>query len=284
MINAVISGRGAGAKPQAMLGAKAQAIVWLLVPMLLWTTCVRAQAPLDELQEKAMKAAVDKVAPCVVQIETTGGTDIIDTGPRGQPIRKGVGPTTGLTVSADGYVISSAFNFANKPSLILVAIPGRKDRLPAKIVSTDHARFLTLLKVEATGLPVATATPRKEIKVGQWSLALGRTWAAADHPPSVSVGIISAVDRIWGRAVQTDAKVSPVNYGGPLVDIAGRVQGVLVPASPRGEDETAGYEWYDGGIGFAIPLEDIFATLPRMKENKELRRGLLGVTPKEGDI
>jgi S1-C subfamily serine protease/predicted esterase len=231
-----------------------------------------------------MKVAVEKVAPCVVQIETTGGTDIIDTGPRGQPIRKGVGPTTGLIVSPDGYIISSAFNFANKPSLILVAIPNRKERLPAKVISTDHARFLTLLKVEATGLPVPTATPRKEFKVGQWSLALGRTWSAVEHPPSVSVGIISAVDRIWGRAVQTDAKVSPVNYGGPLVDIVGQVQGVLVPASPRGEDETAGYEWYDSGIGFAIPLEDIFASLPRMKENKDLRRGLLGFTPKEGDI
>jgi S1-C subfamily serine protease/predicted esterase len=231
-----------------------------------------------------MKAALEKVAPSVVQIETTGGTDIIDTGPRGQPIRKGVGPTTGLIVSPDGYIISSAFNFANKPSFILVAIPNRKDRLPAKVISTDHARFLTLLKVEATGLPVPVATPRKEIKVGQWSLAMGRTWAAVDHPPSMSVGIISAVDRIWGRAVQTDAKVSPVNYGGPLVDITGRVQGVLVPASPRGEDETAGYEWYDSGIGFAIPLEDILASLPRMKEKKDLRRGLLGFAPKEGDI
>lgn len=244
-----------------------------------------AQPPaLDELQEKAMKAALEKVAPSMVQIETTGGTDVIDTGPRGQPIRHGVAPTTGVIVSPDGYLISSAFNFANKPSFILVAIPNRKERLPAKVVSTDHSRFLTLLKVEATGLPVPTATPRKEIKVGQWSLALGRTWAGIDHPPSMSLGIISAIDRIWGRAVQTDAKVSPVNYGGPLVDITGRVQGVLVPASPRGEDETAGYEWYDSGIGFAIPLEDIFASLPRMKESKDLRRGLLGILPKDGDI
>src|SRR6266849_3587785 len=266
-------------------GAKPQAIVCLIGLMLVANSEVRAQAPaLDELQEKAMKAALEKVAPSVVQIETTGGTDIIDTGPRGQPIRKGVGPTTGLIVSPDGYIISSAFNFANKTSLILVAVANRKERLPAKVISTDHARFLTLLKVEANGLSVPTATPRKEIKVGQWSLALGRTWAAADRPPSVSVGIISAIDRIWGRAVQTDAKVSPVNYGGPLVDISGRVQGVLVPASPRGEDETAGYEWYDSGIGFAIPLADIFASLPRMNEKQDLRRGLLGFTPKEGDI
>jgi S1-C subfamily serine protease/predicted esterase len=96
------------------------------------------------------------------------------------------------------------------------------------------------------------------------------------------------VDRIWGRAVQTDAKVSPANYGGPIVDLYGRVVGVLVPASPRGEDETAGFEWYDSGIGFAVPLEDINAALPRMKKGTEklpviLKRGMLGVTMKNQD-
>src|SRR5262249_23610783 len=123
-----------------------------------------------------------------------------------------------------------------------------------------------------------------EIQVGQWALALGRTWSNPDSPPSVSVGIISALERIWGKAVQTDAKVSPVNYGGPLVDIQGRVQGVLVPASPRGQDETAGIEWYDSGIGFAIPLEDINAVLPRLKQGQDLHRGLLGVTLQSQDI
>ena len=54
--------------------------------------------------------------------------------------------------------------------------------------------------------------------------------------------------------------------------------GVLVPASPRAEGETAGFEWYDSGIGFAVPLEDVFAALPRLKQGKDLKRGLLGIT------
>src|SRR5260370_42623760 len=100
--------------------------------MLASTAHLAAQSPaIDDLQEKAMKAALEKVAPSVVQIETTGGTDIIDTGPRGQPIRKGVGPTTGLIVSPDGYIVSSAFNFASKPSFLLVAIPNGTGRLHA---------------------------------------------------------------------------------------------------------------------------------------------------------
>src|SRR5262249_23824216 len=83
---------------------------------------------LADLQERAMKAAVLKVALSVVQIETTGGTDLVSTGtgPRAMQIRKGVGPTTGLIVSTDGYVISSAFNFVNKPTAIFVAVPGHK--------------------------------------------------------------------------------------------------------------------------------------------------------------
>jgi S1-C subfamily serine protease/predicted esterase len=256
-------------------------VVWLGIAC----SPVFAQSTTDDvetLQEKAIKAAVARVAPSIVQIETSGGADIIGTGP-GQ-VRKGTGPTTGLVVAADGYIISSAFNFANKPSAIFVAVPGQKERLVAKVIATDQTRMLTLLKVEASGFKVPTATPKKEIRVGQWSIALGRTWASLDSSPSISIGIVSALGRIWGKAIQTDAKVSPVNYGGPLIDLQGRVMGVLVPAAPRGQDETAGVEWYDSGIGFAIPLEDVNQVLPKLKDGKDLKKGLLGITLKSGDI
>jgi serine protease Do len=270
-----------------MLRSSVTFTVALVMPpvMAAW---LAAQPPsgtdVDDIQQAAMKAAVARVAPSVVQIETSGGSDVIGSGGIGQQIRKGTGPTTGLIVSADGYIVSSAFNFANKPSAIFVAIPGHKERLVAKAVATDQTRMITLLKVDAQGLPVVETTPKKEIRVGQWALSLGRTWASLDSLPSVSVGIVSALGRIYGKAIQTDAKVSPVNYGGPLVDLEGRVLGVLVPASPRGKDETAGYEWYDSGIGFAIPLEDIKAVLPRLKEGQDLHEGRLGISLQSQDI
>src|SRR5437763_9830584 len=92
---------------------------------------------LDELQQQAIQEAVKKVAPCVVKIETSGGTEVVKAGPKGL-IRRGTGPTTGVIVSPDGYVISSAFNFANKPSTIRVAIEGLKERKVAKVVGTDE--------------------------------------------------------------------------------------------------------------------------------------------------
>jgi len=243
----------------------------------------RAQEDLNELQEKALKAAVAKIAPCIVQIETTGGADVISTGPRGAQMRKGVGPTTGLIVAADGYILSSSFNFANKPTAIFVSVPGLKERFVAKVVANDRTRMVTLLKIETNGLPVPTAAPKKDIKIGQWALALGRTLDRdLSVSPSVSIGVISALNRIWGKALQTDAKVSPVNYGGPLVNIHGQVLGILVPAAPRGDDEAAGVEWYDSGIGFAMPLEDILAVLPRLRQGTDLRKGLLGIRLESG--
>ncbi len=254
--------------------------------MLVLTPGVFSQEPANPnaLLEQATKRAAAQVAPSIVKIETSGGTEVIARGPRGRQVRKGTGPTTGVIVDPDGYVISSAFNFANKPSDIFVSIPGQ-ERKVAEVVATDQTRMLTLLKVDAASLPVPKAYPRQEIQVGQWSIALGRTLDPdLSHPPSVSVGIISAMDRIWGKAIQTDAKVSPVNYGGPLVALDGRVQGILVPASPQGEGETAGVEWYDSGIGFAIPFEDVLETLPRLKEGNDLKQGILGIRPKESDL
>jgi S1-C subfamily serine protease len=247
---------------------------------------VRAQEDLNQELEQMVKAAVKKVAPSVVQIVTQGGSDVVVTDPKkGTTFRKALGPTTGLVVDADGYIITSTYNFINNPQTILVNLAdGDKPRIARKIAE-DRSRMLTLVKVDAQGLPVPAAAPKQEMQEGQWAIALGRTLdAKRGAAPSISLGIISARNRIWGKAIQTDAKISPLNYGGPLVDILGRVQGVIIPASPFVEGVTAGFEWYDSGIGFAVPLEDIFAVLPRLKQGKDLERGTLGVNLKGQDL
>ncbi len=257
------------------------------MPSLCLLAALLMQPPdLDAANEQALRAAAERVAPSVVLIETTGGSDRVGTGrgPAASGVRKGIGPTTGLIVAADGYVITSAFNFANSPTSITVSVPSRAERFVGKVVATDHSRMLTLLKIEATGLPVTEAVPINDVRIGQWAVALGRTLdPVTDRSPSMSVGIVSAIGRIWGRCLQTDAKISPVNYGGPLVAGDGRVLGLLIPASPSGDGETAGFEWYDSGIGFAVPLAHIYQMLPRLRAGKDLRRGLLGITPKGSD-
>ena len=230
---------------------------------------------LESLEEQAFKEASAVVAPSVVRIQTVGGLDRVGR------VLTGTAATTGVVVSADGYVISSAFNFASRPASVLVTLADGR-RFPAKIIANDWSRMLTLLKIEAEGLSVPRVAPRDGFRVGQWAIAMGRTY---ESPlPNLSVGIISALDRIWGRALQTDAKISPANYGGPLVDIRGQVIGVLVPLSQRQAGRTAGVEWYDSGIGFAIPMADILGTLPRLKTGTDLLPGLMGITLRAGNV
>jgi serine protease Do len=251
----------------------------------LLATSLSAQENLNKLLQNMTKEAARTAAPTVVQIETRGGADMVVAGPKGQTVRKAIGPTTGVIVSEDGYIISSAFNFINNPNTILVHIPGKGEPLVAQRIATDKSRLLTLIKVDAKGLPVPKVVAKKDLKEGQWAIALGRALETKiNSQPSICVGIVSAVGRVWGKAIQTDAKVSPMNYGGPIVDLQGRVQGIIIPASPKGDDELSGFEWYDSGIGFAIPMEDVMTVLPRLKEGKDLQKGLLGVAMKSPDI
>src|SRR5262245_34030479 len=250
-----------------------------LLVSLIWVafSCIaRAQEDPQQQEEQAIRAAVEKVAPSVVKIETIGGLERVG------KVLVSTGPTTGLVVSEDGYVISSAFNFIQQPTSILVTLPGG-GRAAAKIVARDKSRMLVLLKVNTPEtLPVPAAAPRSEMTVGQWGIAVGRTYEQSG--PNISVGIVSATNRIWSMAIQTDAKISPANYGGPLIDIEGRVLGVLVPLSPqKGGGEVAGAEWYDSGIGFAVPLVDVFERLPALKSGKDLHPGVMGISLVPGD-
>jgi serine protease Do len=95
--------------------------------------------------------------------------------------------------------------------------------------------------------------------------------------PVLSAGIVSATSRISGKAVQTDANTSPANYGGPLIDLGGHVLGVCVPLSPGAREEAAGAEWYDSGIGFAIPLDGLEGVLARLRTGERLQHAFLGV-------
>src|SRR4051794_10735714 len=229
-----------------------------------------ASDALEAREEAALKAAVETVAPSVVQIRTIGGLSSVE----GTILADG--PTTGLVISPDGYIISSAFNFAQQPASILVTFATGK-QTPAELVATDHSRMLVLLKANGvTDLPVPTMAPVAEIRPGQWAVAVGRTFRA--DKTNVTVGIISALGRMFGKAIQTDADVSLTNYGGPLVDVRGRVLGIIVPMSPQpGATEVAGTEWYDSGIGFAVPLAALAERIERLKKGEDQRPGLLGI-------
>ena len=231
---------------------------------------------LAKLEQSDLKSAVAHIAPSVVRIETFGGLL------QGGQISTAEAPTTGVVATEDGYIVSSAFAFVHRPESAVVTTHDDQT-FPARMVARDRSRMLVLLKVdEPYAWSVPTTAPRTKLQVGQWTLAVGRTYDS--ELPNASAGILSALNRIWGKAIQTDAKVSPANYGGPLIDIYGRAIGVLVPLSPQAHSEIAGAEWYDGGIGFAIAWEDILQVIPQLQEGRDLHAGLIGITFDSHDL
>lgn len=240
-----------------------------------WCDAARAWGDPVELEEQAFQAAVAEVAGAVVRVEPSGAS-IADVGAAAEAAPAS-GPSTGTIVGADGWVITTSFAVPKDVAAAIVVLPDG-NRRAARVVGRDLARGLVLLQFDAAaagGLVIPRPASRSDLAVGQWTLALGRTWDAS--APSVAVGVLSAVNRSWGRAVQTDASVSPANYGGPLIDIHGRVIGILAPLPADTAGMTSGTELYDAGIGFAVPMEDVLRVLPALEAGRTLAPGVLGI-------
>ncbi|HEY4233969.1 MAG TPA: S1C family serine protease, partial [Lacipirellulaceae bacterium] len=225
---------------------------------------------LGDQEQAAIRAAVNRVDDSVVQIRTIGGLEEVDR------TLMPDGPTTGVVISSEGWIVSSAFNFIQPPASILVTF-ANGEQAPATLVAKDHSRMLVLLKLQRLPqLTVPEFAPAADVHPGDWAIAVGRTYRA--DRTNISVGVVSAVNRMLGKAIQIDAHVSVANYGGPLVDIHGRVVGIIVPMAPQATSEVAGAEWYDSGIGFAVPLAPIQPAIDRLKRGEDQYPGILGVS------
>ena len=242
---------------------------WLVV---VGSVTLSAADDLRTLRAKAIRQAADVVAPSMVRVEKFGvaeaGGEVSDDA-----------PTVAIAVDDQRHFIASSLVRRQTPaSIVLVATDGR--RSAAKIVASDERRQLVLLEAaEDLGVaPINLADPACE--VGETVIAVGRI--AGDGSTAISTGVLSAKDRLWGIALQTDARVSSVFYGGPLVNLKGELLGVLVPAVPddMGEDVTA---WYDSGVAFAIPSSAIKSRLPGWIKGESNKAGLVGIVAKSND-
>lgn len=244
----------------------------LALSTLVASGCSPLSAAADDAGE-TVRSAVARVDPSVVRIRAIGAA--VDDAAAGTEA-----VSTGVVVSTEGLILTSAWALRGNPQAVLVRTADGR-RVDAAIVATDFLRNLVLLRASGEDWQPATGVPPEDVRVGQYAIAIGRVLSA--ERSSLSMGIISGRKRVHGLALQTDAKVSPVNYGGPLIDLDGRVLGILVPLSPQGRDDvSAGVEWYDSGIGFAIPFDEARQAASRLQTDGDQYPGQLGVTIETG--
>ena len=239
---------------------------------------------LVRLEEQAIKQAVAYIAPSVVKIETLGGAE-------------GSGHSTAICVSNTGLFLTAAYNLRGEPSSIFIkaaSAPTDEDppskietrRFIAQVVATDYSRNLVLLRTDPVEdfpfYPIRIPSDELTLRTGETVIAVGKVYD--ETRPGLSVGIVSALGRIWNRAIQTDAKISRANYGGPLITLEGTAVGILCPLSPDDPSVEAGAEWYDSGIGFAVPLAGYQRFIDQLEAGTDLHRGLMGLSMKSKDI
>jgi serine protease Do len=176
---------------------------------------------------------------------------------------------TGFIVSPDGYVVTNNHVVAAGGQIIVRLDRGSEHQ--ARVVGTDPATDVALLKVEASGWPALPLGDSDKLQVAEPVMAIGNPFGLDQ---TVTTGIVSAKERFIGAGryddfIQTDASINPGNSGGPLIDARGAVVGI----------NTAIFSQTGGsvGIGFAIPINLAKNVLVQLRERGAVVRGWLGV-------
>jgi serine protease Do len=250
-----------------------------------------AGADIDQSRRTAIVSAVERAQPAVASIHVVYRQQVWQRQRSHDPFwdmffpryipteREHVGSRgSGFVASADGYMLTNDHVIGRNPHRILVSLPDGRD-FEARYIASDHAFDLAVLKIDGEDLPVASLGDSDDILVGEWSIAIGNPF---DLGPTVSVGVISALDRDFDNSatqgsyyyddmIQTDAAINPGNSGGPLVNALGEVIGIN-SFIYTGNDYSIG----SIGIGFAIPVGTARAFLAEVKRYGKVRTPWFG--------
>lgn len=220
--------------------------------------------------EETILAAIEKVSPSVVSISTLRLLE--DYYFRPVPL-KGMG--SGIIVSAEGYILTNYHIVEDAERIQVTLNDGRK--ATGKVVGSDPTTDVAVIKVGLSDLPAAPLGDSDHVKVGQIAIAIGNPYGFLLNGPTVTVGVVSAVNRVIQadghvieNLIQTDAHINPGNSGGPLVNSEGKVIGINSANIPMAQ-----------GIGFAIPINTARNIADDLIAHGRITRpwlGILGVT------
>lgn len=179
------------------------------------------------------------------------------------------GSGSGVIISADGYIVTNNHVMADADELT-VTLNDNKE-YSARIIGTDKASDLALIKIDGKNLPAITIANSDDIKVGEWVLAVGNPFNLTN---TVTAGIVSAKARsLYQNGVesfiQTDAAINPGNSGGALVNTRGELIGINAMLY----SQTGSFS----GYGFAIPTSIMNKVVADLKQYGTVQRALIGI-------
>lgn len=184
---------------------------------------------------------------------------------------------SGVIISDDGYIVTNNHVVENADEITVTL--NNKKTFKAKVIGTDPAYDLAVIKIDAAALPFLLYGNSDDIKIGEWVLAIGYP---LNLETTVTAGIISAKARSLGlnrgtknnspveSFIQTDAAVNQGNSGGALINTNGQLIGInSAIASPTG---------YYSGYSYAIPVNIVKKVVDDLIKYGNVQRGFLGVS------
>ncbi len=198
---------------------------------------------------------------------------------KSEPVQSGLG--SGVIITADGYIVTNNHVIENSDKLEVLL--NDNSTYEARIIGTDEATDLALLKIDATGLSPIVFGDSETVKIGEWVLAVGNPFG---FNSTVTAGIVSAKARSLGQNgrngqmgiesfIQTDAALNPGNSGGALVNLRGELIGI----NSAIYSNTGSYS----GFSFAIPTTIVRKVMTDLKQYGTVQRAMLGCTVAELD-
>ncbi len=207
------------------------------------------QGPIETGLDVAV--VVDRLAPSIVTIsaDVAGGQSI----------------GTGLITTTDGEIVTNAHVIEGADE-IRVRLAGETEPREARLLASDPGNDLALLRMDGDGFAAATFADPDSTRLGDQVVAIGFA-LGLDGDPSVTLGIVSALDRTIGSGdvyldglIQTDAAISSGNSGGPLVNAAGEVIGINTAVARDTPTAAA------TNVGFAISVGELLPVLEDLRE------------------
>lgn len=196
-------------------------------------------------------------------------------GPQQLGPRRSFSLGSGVVVDKSGYILTND-HVVDKATRIKVKFNGDPTEYEAKVIGTDQATDVAVLKVERTNLVAAKIGNSDSVQVGDWAVAIGSPFGFDE---TVTAGIISAKSRDlpgddqmltgFQHFLQTDAAINPGNSGGPLLNINGEVIGINTMIASR----SGGYQ----GIGFALPINTAVKIYNQIIKTGHVTRGSIGI-------
>ena len=194
-----------------------------------------------------------------------------DRGTHSQEV-KGLG--SGYIISPDGYIVTNDHVAGNAAEIKVTLTDTRI--FEAKIIGTDAASDICLLKIEGENLPYVDLGNSDDVIIGEWVIALGNPFGLFElnDKPTVTVGVVSATgmnleqinERYYLNMIQTDAAINGGNSGGPLVNSLGEVIGMNTIIFTSGNNSG------NIGLGFAIPINKVKRIVDELREYGRIER------------